>query len=186
MSSSYTMGSRGFGTIPRVCMIDRHKSQEHGRLPQLSTVTGASGCPGGGTRRPQGGRRPIEPATRRGARTPRSLPSLPRPTSSNRPSCYRPSVRTDVTQADNLGIPSTSVPHSRLNRSTAGSSIMASTPAPRVARTCSPRSPSRREWFSRSTSVSSTNSCGRSRRTVPCSTSGRRLSCRRPTRCSDS
>src|SRR5512135_3612868 len=47
-------------------MIDRHESQGRGPLPQLSTVTGASGGPGGGTRRPQGGRRPIGPATGRG------------------------------------------------------------------------------------------------------------------------
>lgn len=63
----------------------------------------------------------------------------PRPTSSNRPSRHRPRVRNDVTQADNRGIPSTSVPPSRLNRSTAGFSIIASTPALRAARTCGPR-----------------------------------------------
>src|SRR5512135_3464111 len=47
-------------------MMDRHESQGHGPLPQMPTVPGARGGPGGGTRRPQGGRRPTEPATGRG------------------------------------------------------------------------------------------------------------------------
>src|SRR4051794_38334808 len=48
-------------------MIEPHESQGHGPLHQLPTTPGASRCPGGGTRRPQAGRRPTRPATRRGA-----------------------------------------------------------------------------------------------------------------------
>ena len=50
----------------RACMIDRHESHGPGLLPELPSAPGASGCPGGGTRRPQAGRRPAGPATRRG------------------------------------------------------------------------------------------------------------------------
>src|SRR5512135_784535 len=51
----------------RVCIIDRHERHGPDLLHQLSTVTGASECPRGGTRRPQGNRRTAEAATGRGS-----------------------------------------------------------------------------------------------------------------------
>src|SRR5512142_2367257 len=64
----------------------------------------------------------------RRARTPRPLPSPPRPTSSSRPSRHRRRARTDVTRAGNPDIPSTSAPPSRPSRSAAAPSTI----APRV------------------------------------------------------
>ena len=78
----------------------------------------------------------------RHARTPRPPPSPRPPTSSSRPSRRRRRARTDAASAGSPAIPSTNASPSRPRPSTAGPSIIASTPAPRAAMTCGPCGPS--------------------------------------------